>query len=297
MKRKQAEKEEKTPCAFAGKRVLVTGAGKGIGRQICVQLSQAGATVIAVSRTQSDLDSLAREIGSDHGMHTVDISDVSKIPALMKACGDVDMLVNNAGVGSNQHFLETTIETFDEIMSVNVRAVFALSQAVARNMVKRGCGGSIVNVSSQASMVALPLHTAYCTSKGALDQLTRMMALELGPYQIRVNSVNPTVVLTDLGKRAWTDPVKAAPMLARIPLGKFAEPEDVADTVLYLLSDAAAMVHGVMLPIDGGFLAGGLPGVGKIKLDVDPSEDKDSSKQTTKKEPTTKKGKTKKHRS
>jgi len=116
-------------------------------------------------------------------------------------------------------------------------------------------GGSIVNVSSQASQVGLVDHTSYCASKAAQDALTRCMAVELGKHGIRTNSVNPTVVLTDMGRLAWSDPVKAGPMLSRIPTGRFAEVDDVVSVVLFLLSDNAAMVNGSALPVDGGFLS------------------------------------------
>ena len=129
-----------------------------------------------------------------------------------------------------------------------------LSQVIARNMIERGQGGAIVNLSSQASFRALWDHTSYCTSKGALDQLTRMMALELGQHNIRVNAVNPTVTLTPMGEMAWGDPAKSEPMMARIPLKRFAKPVDVVDAVAYLLSDHAGMIHGATLPVDGGFL-------------------------------------------
>jgi NAD(P)-dependent dehydrogenase (short-subunit alcohol dehydrogenase family) len=122
-------------------------------------------------------------------------------------------------------------------------------------MIERGQGGAIVNLSSQSSMVGLLDHTAYCASKGALDQLTRVMAVELGPHQIRVNAVNPTVTLTPMAEMAWSDPVKSGAMKARIPLGRFASPLDVAHTVAYLLSEQADMIHGTTLPVDGGFLA------------------------------------------
>lgn len=115
--------------------------------------------------------------------------------------------------------------------------------------------GSIVNVSSQASLKALQDHLVYCASKGALDQITRVCALELGPHGIRTNSVNPTVVETDMGKMAWSDPAKAGPMLSRIPLNKFAQISDVVDAVCFMLSDQADMLNGVILPIDGGFTA------------------------------------------
>jgi L-xylulose reductase len=139
---------------------------------------------------------------------------------------------------------------------VNVRAALIVSQVVASGMISRGEGGAIVNVSSQSSMVGLVDHAAYCASKGGIDQLTRVMAIELGPHQIRVNAVNPTVTMTPMGEMAWSDPVKSGPMQARIPLGHFAQPLDVAHAVAYLLSAEAAMIHGIMLPVDGGFLAG-----------------------------------------
>ncbi|WP_293909049.1 SDR family oxidoreductase, partial [Deinococcus sp.] len=134
-------------------------------------------------------------------------------------------------------------------------AVMTISQIVARGLIERGVPGAIVNVSSQSSSVGLPDHATYCASKGALDQLTRVMAIELGPRGIRVNAVNPTVTLTPMGVMAWSDPAKSGPMLERNPLGRFAQPLDVAQAVAYLLSDAAGMVNGVTLPVDGGFLA------------------------------------------
>jgi len=239
-----------------GKRALVTGAGKGIGREIAALLAQCGARVVAVSRTATDLNSLAREIGCE--TFAVDLGDAAAALAAAQAAlaaGPVDLLVNNAGISIPQPFLQTTVEAFDRTINVNVRAAMLISQVVAGALIARGAAGSIVNLSSQASMVGLTDHAAYCASKGALDQLTRVMALELGPHQIRVNAVNPTVTLTPMGAMAWGDPKKAGPMLAKIPLGRFAQPADVARAVAYLLSDSADMVHGVTLPVDGGFLA------------------------------------------
>jgi NAD(P)-dependent dehydrogenase (short-subunit alcohol dehydrogenase family) len=239
-----------------GKRALVTGAGKGIGREIATLLTHCGARVVAVSRTPADLFTLATEIGCE--TFAADLTDAAAAVAAAQsalAAGPVDLLVNNAGVSIPQAFLETTVEAFDRTIDVNVRAPLLISQVIAKALIARGKGGSIVNLSSQASMVGLSDHAAYCASKGALDQLTRVMALELGPHQIRVNAVNPTVTLTPMGAMAWGDPMKSGPMLAKIPLGRFAKPADVARAVTYLLSDAADMVHGVTLPIDGGFLA------------------------------------------
>ena len=238
-----------------GKRALVTGAGKGIGREIVKVLHACGvAGVVAVSRTKADLDSLAAEVP---GCRTVaaDLADAGAARAAAEQAGPIDLLVNNAGVSFPQALLHTTVHAFDVTMAVNVRAPLVMTQVIARGMIARGKGGAVVNVSSQASMVGIADHAAYCASKGALDQLTRVMALELGPHQIRVNAVNPTVTLTPMGEMAWGDPKKSGPMLAKIPLGRFAKPYHVAHAVAYLLSDAADMVHGVTLPVDGGFLA------------------------------------------
>jgi L-xylulose reductase len=238
---------------FNGKRALVTGAGKGIGREIAVLLSQLGAQVVAVSRTMEDLTSLQKEINCK--VIQVELADAEATRQAAEQAGPIDLLVNNAGVALLQPFLETTVEAFDTTMAVNVRAVMIMTQVVARGLIARKQPGAVVNLSSQASMIALKDHTSYCSSKGALDQLTRMMALELGPHQIRVNAINPTVTLTPMGEMAWGDPKKSGPMMARIPLGRFAKPLHIAQAVAYLLSDQADMIHGVTLPVDGGFLA------------------------------------------
>ncbi|CAG0899456.1 unnamed protein product [Darwinula stevensoni] len=236
---------------FAGRSALVTGSGKGIGRAITKQLHILGAQVYAISRTQSDLESLASECP---GILTycLDLSDWKKTEDVVKTLPPLDCLVNNAGVTSLESFLETKAESFERVMKTNVQSVLNVSQVVAKHMIKRGAHGSIVNVSSVASTRALNLHTSYCASKAALDSLTRSMALELGPHKIRVNSVNPTVVMTDMGKLAWSDPDKSEPILNRIPLGKFVEVEDVVNAILFLLSDRSSMINGVHLPIEGG---------------------------------------------
>lgn len=238
---------------FNGKRALVTGAGKGIGREISKVLSSCGAKVVALSRSEEDLTSLKKEIGCE----TIQADLQSALEAKLAAekAGEINLLVNNAGISIPQSFLDTTVDAFDKTFAINVRAAMIVTQVVARGMISRKKGGAIVNLSSQASMVSLTDHTAYCASKGALDQLTRMMALELGPHQIRVNAVNPTVTLTPMGEMAWGDSKKSGPMLAKIPLGRFAKPVDVAHAVAYLLSEQADMIHGAMLPIDGGFLS------------------------------------------
>jgi L-xylulose reductase len=235
-----------------GKRALVTGAGKGIGREIVKQLVACGAVVVAVSRTQADLDSLRAETGCE--IIQADIGDAAEAQRAAEAAGPVDLLVNNAGIARIEPFLEMTVAAFDETIAVNLRSAAIISQVVAKGLIARGVGGAIVNVSSQASMAALKDHAAYGASKAGLDHLTRIMALELGPHQIRVNAVNPTVILTPMGEKVWGDPVKGDPMRAKIPLGRFGYPHHVAEAVAFLLSDKADLIHGVMLPIDGGYL-------------------------------------------
>ncbi|XP_033840850.1 L-xylulose reductase [Periophthalmus magnuspinnatus] len=239
--------------SFAGKHALVTGAGKGIGRATACALSHCGAKVTALTRTQTDLDSLLLKCPSIVPV-CVDLSDWGATAAALEHAGPFDLLVNNAACANLQSFLEVTPEKFDQSFNVNVRAVLHVSQIVARSMKARGSGGSIVNVSSQASQCALRDHAVYCSTKAALDMLTKVMALELGPYQIRVNSVNPTVVMTEMGRIGWSDPEKASAMKSRIPLGRFAEVEDVVNSILFLLSDKSNMISGATLPVDGGFL-------------------------------------------
>jgi NAD(P)-dependent dehydrogenase (short-subunit alcohol dehydrogenase family) len=238
---------------FDGQRALVTGAGKGIGRAIAVHLAGCGATVVAISRTAADLQALHAEIGCE--MIVADLADPEAARAAALEAGQIDLLVNNAGISIPQPFLETTVEAFDATIAVNVRALLVVSQVVAAGLIRHGRPGAIVNLSSQASLSGLFDHAAYGASKGAVDALTRVMAQELGPHGIRVNAVNPTVTLTPMGEMAWSDPAKSGPMLAKIPLGHFARPVDVADAVAYLLSEHAAMIHGVTLPIDGGYLS------------------------------------------
>lgn len=238
---------------FAGKRILVTGAGKGIGRATALLLAQRGAQVVALSRSEDDLRSLAAAI--DCETHAVDLADAAAARAAATAAQPIDLLVNNAGIARLQSFLETEIEAFDETMAVNVRAAMIVAQVCARNLIERGVGGAIVNVSSLSAHVGFALHSAYCASKAALDGLTRVMAVELGAQGIRVNAVNPTVTLTPMAEQAWSDPAKSAQMLARIPLNRFVQPEEVAQTIAYLLGDDARMINGVSLAVDGGFLA------------------------------------------
>jgi NAD(P)-dependent dehydrogenase (short-subunit alcohol dehydrogenase family) len=237
---------------FQQRRALVTGAGKGIGRSIAVMLNRFNARVVAATRTKNDLEDLKNEIDCETILADLQDADAAKDAA--ESAGEIDLLVNNAGIAILQPFLGTTVGAFDQTIAVNLRAPMIISQIVAAGMIRRGVAGSIVNVSSMSSFQALRDHAAYAASKAGLDQLTNVMAVELGEYGIRVNSVNPTVVMTEMGKRAWSDPAKGKPMLDRIPLRRFAECDEIASVVCFLLSDAASMLNGLSLRVDGGFL-------------------------------------------
>jgi len=242
---------------FDGKRALVTGAGKGIGRATCIRLVKLGAFVVGVSRTQEDLNSLKEELDlireNSCLMIAADIGIAEEARRAAEEAGDIDLLVNNAAVTNPKPFLEYELGNWQNHLNVNLTAPFIISQVIARGMVIRG-SGAIVNVSSTISCIALEDHVGYCSTKGGLDQMTRVLALELGKHNIRVNSVNPTVVLTPMGLKVWSDPEKANPMMDKIPLHRFAEAEEVVDSIMFLLSDKASMINGVCLPIDGGLL-------------------------------------------
>ena len=238
---------------FSGKRVLVTGAGKGIGRELVRLLAARGATVVALTRSPADLDSLRAETGCE----TIagDLAHLDASLEMIRAALPLDLLVNNAAITILEPFLTTKPESFAAILAVNTQAPLFIAQLFAADLVRRGAPGAIVNVSSNAANMGTIDHAAYCASKAALDALTRVAAVELGPHGIRVNSVNPTVTLTPMGEMAWSDPNKSGPVLARIPLGRFLQPGEVAEAVCFLLSDAASAITGTCLDVDGGFRA------------------------------------------
>ena len=246
---------------LSGCRALVTGATKGIGREVALRLAASGCDVGVTGRASDELASLAEEIGAAGRTcwtRAADLASTEQTLAMaehfLQAMGSIDILVNNAGMAITETLVDLDPEHWDILLAVNLRAPALVSKVVAGSMIKRK-RGAIVNVSSQAGTVALTEHAAYCASKFGLNGLTKVMALELGPYGVRVNAVAPTVVLTPMGQQVWGDPAKGGPMLAKVPLGKFAYPRDVADAVLFLASDAASMINGEVLLIDGGFTA------------------------------------------
>ena len=244
--------------SLANKTVAVTGASGGIGEVIVQTLVKYGCNVrgIGTSRSLEKLQKLEGSFpeGKFKGF-AADFSSASDCQNLPEQVGEVDMLVNGHGIAHISPLMEQTVEDWDTTMNVNARSVFLLSQAFAKQWITAEKPGVIVNLSSQASMAPLPGHTTYCSSKAAVDMITRMLAMELGPHNIRVNAVNPTVVLTDMGRANWSDPKVASPMLNSIPLNRFLEADEVSEAVAFMLSDGSGMINGHLLPIDGGFLA------------------------------------------
>ncbi|GAB4077116.1 SDR family oxidoreductase [Nostocoides australiense] len=230
---------------------LVTGASGGIGAATVRRLVAEGARVAASGRDQAKLQELADETGCE--ALPFDLMDEDSIRAAVSG-RDWFGIVNCGGDGGEIATpMDTDIDVFDRVMAVNARGALLVIKYATPSMIEAGRGGSIVNVSSQASLVALEGHISYGSSKAALDNITRVSALELGKYGIRVNSVNPTVIMTPMSEWYWGRPDVGGPFLEQMPMHKWATVEDVSGPIAFLLSDDAAMISGVSLPIDGGF--------------------------------------------
>ena len=236
---------------FTGRKVLVTGASGGIGAATVRRLVGQGATIYAGGQDAAKLSKLADETGAEPVSF-----DLTSEDEIRTAVSGLDLwgVVNCGGFGGEIATpQETDIAVFDKVISINARGSLLVIKHVTPGMIAGGRGGSIVNVSSQASLVALSGHISYGSSKAALDNITRVSALELGRYNIRVNSVNPTVVMTEMSAYYWGRPDVGPPFLEQMPLGRWATEDEIAAPISFLLSDDASMITGVSLPIDGGY--------------------------------------------
>jgi NAD(P)-dependent dehydrogenase (short-subunit alcohol dehydrogenase family) len=241
-----------------GLTAVVTGAGRGLGRACAIALAEAGAEVALVSRTPSELEALAAEIETHGGKArplACDILDPRQITARIEALERIDILVNNAGGNLPEPFVDVSEERLDRILTLNVRSAFLVAQASARRMIAGGRGGSIIHMSSQMGHVGAPNRTVYCMTKHAIEGLSKAMAVELAPHRIRVNAIGPTFVLTPLTRPFFERKAFRDDTLARIPIGRLAELEDIMGAVVFLASAAAAMITGASLTIDGGWTA------------------------------------------
>jgi 2-deoxy-D-gluconate 3-dehydrogenase len=247
--------------SLTGKVALVTGATRGIGLDICKVLADAGADIAALGRDQAGLAEVQKAVEAQ-GRKCVTIEadlataegPVEAAQQALKSFGTVDILVNNAGIALIDPLLEASIDDWDKTMAVNLRAPFLLARELAPKMIAQR-SGKIINISSQAGVVAIDGHAAYSASKGGLNMLTKVMTCEWAKHNIQTNAVCPTIILTPMGEQVWGDPAKGKPMLDRTPLGRFGKPQEVADCVLYLASSASDLVCGETILIDGGFTA------------------------------------------
>ena len=235
-----------------GKYAVVTGGSKGLGRAICIALAQAGANVTAVARDPAGLAEIAAEHPAIQSWQA-DVNDAEF--SIELAQRHVDIFVNNAGTNNPMPMFDVPVDVLDQMLNLNVRAAYLAAQGAVRAMVKAGTGGVIINITSQMGHVGSPGRTVYCMTKHALEGLTKAMAVELAPHNIRVNSVAPTFIETPLTAPMLAKPEFRAFVDAMIPLGRIGKPDDVAAAVLYLASPAANMVTGTSLLVDGGWTA------------------------------------------
>ena len=241
-----------------GKRALVTGAGRGLGVAFAAALAEAGAHVTLAARTADEIEAAAeaiRQRGGRADALRLDVTDICAAGRTLDATEAFDILVNNAGTNRPKPFVDVSAEDYDAVMDLNVRAAFFVAQAVARRMIAAGRGGSIINVSSQMGHVGAPNRTIYCASKHALEGLTKAMAVELAPHGIRVNTIGPTFIETPMTRPFFENQAFRDSVLAKIKLGRLGQVEDVMGAIVFLASDASALMTGTSLVVDGGWTA------------------------------------------
>lgn len=243
---------------FGGKWAIVTGASRGLGRGCALALAAEGATVVLVSRGRTGLEQVRGEIASAGGSARVapcDVNDDAAVAHLFASLERCDVLVNNAGMNRPQPFLEVDLATLDELLQLNVRSMFVTAQAAARRMASLGHGGAIVHMSSQMGHVGAANRTVYCTTKHAIEGLTKAMAVELAPRGIRVNAVAPTFIETPMTAPFLADEKFREEVIRRIPLGRIGTVDEVVRAVLFLASAEASLITGTSLLVDGGYTA------------------------------------------
>ncbi len=251
-----------------GRSALVAGAGRGIGRSAAMALAHAGAEVWLMSRTQSELDAVVAELAAAGAANAAcgrahagvcDVTDSAAVNRAIAALPALDVLVNNAGTNVPEPFVNVSEANLDKMLDLNVRAMFVTAQAAVKKMLespaRKTRGGSVINITSQMGHVGAPTRTVYCMTKHALEGFTKALGVELAPHNIRVNSVAPTFLMTPLTAPMFEKPEFAKWVMERIPLGRLGQLEEVATAVVFLASDAASLITGTSLVVDGGWTA------------------------------------------
>ncbi|HET6256793.1 MAG TPA: SDR family oxidoreductase [Puia sp.] len=235
---------------------IITGGGSGIGLAIAGRFVKAGIRAIIIGRDSNKLATARQQLGDDCHPVTHDLNDLSSLPELVRQIisrfGQIDILVNNAGINMKKEFQDVTDEEFSDILHTNVKAVFALSREVVKTMLPRR-KGNIINISSMASQYGIPKVIAYTASKAAIEGMTRAMAVELSPEGILVNCIAPGFIATEMSAKALNgDPERKSKVFSRTPIGRLGDPGEIGDVALFLASDQASFLTGVILPVDGG---------------------------------------------
>jgi len=241
-----------------GRRALVTGAGRGIGLAAAAVLANAGAHVLLCARTTDEIEAAAAAIRGAGGTAeavTLDVTDLDAVAKVLAELPPVDILVNNAGANRPNFFTDVSISDFDTVMALNVRATYFVAQGVARGLINAGRSGSIINMSSQMGHVGSPRRSLYCASKWAMEGFTKAMAIDLAPHGIRVNTLCPTYIETPLTEPFFRDAAFRQSVLDKIKLGRIGRVEDLTGAIVYLASDASALMTGSSMLIDGGWTA------------------------------------------
>lgn len=241
-----------------GRRALVAGASSGIGLAAAAALAQAGAEVVLVARREPELAALAGAIaagGGRAGAHPLDITDLAATAGFVARHGPFDVLVNAAGLARHTPALDTDPADYDAALALNLRAAYFLTREVARGLIAAGRPGSLINISSQMGLVGGPDRAVYAATKHALEGMTKAMAVEWGPHRIRVNTLCPTFIRTPLAEQTLAVPERRAWILSKIRLGRLGEVEDIMGPVVFLASDASALMTGTHLLVDGGWTA------------------------------------------
>lgn len=242
-----------------GRRALVTGASSGIGLGAAAALAAAGAEVWLIARRAPELQAARDAIRVAGGIaqaQALDMTDLTATAAFVAAQGPFDVLVNSAGTARHTPAVATQPQDYDAVMDLNLRAAYFLTREVARGLIAEGRPGSLINISSQMGLVGGPDRAVYAATKHALEGMTKSMAIEWGPHGIRVNTLCPTFIRTPLGEQTLQNPERRAWIASKIKLGRVGEIEDLMGPVVFLASDAAAMITGTHLVVDGGWTAG-----------------------------------------